>query len=165
MKETSRSKKVSWLGYWALVIVWLTLPCLDVRGQAFGNPKIQDEGLTSYEAGYWAVLSRRFSIDLAAYFNDYDKQNSSEPAPPFCESTPLPAHLVIPFMQANLLEGQTHGAEVVAKWKVTSKWTLTPSYDFERIHMHRRAGAARTWKAAPKPRAAICINMRGCDCM
>jgi len=83
-------------------------------------------------------------VDLAAYYNEYDHQITTEPATPFFESTPLPAHLVLPSVMANLSDGETHGAEVAAKWNVTTKWTLTPSYDFERIHMHRRAPSQDT---------------------
>ena len=40
--------------------------------------------------------------------------------------------------------GEAHGAEISAKWNVTSRWTLAPSYDLERIHIHRiRTGILR----------------------
>jgi hypothetical protein len=110
----------------------------------FGNPRIKDERLTAYEAGYRTAIGRHLSVDLAAYYNDYDNQITTEPATAFFESTPLPAHLFLPSMLANLSDGETNGPEVAAKWSVTTKWTLTPSYDFERIHMHRRAPSQDT---------------------
>jgi iron complex outermembrane recepter protein len=102
----------------------------------FGNPRTQDEGVIAYEAGYRAVMGRRLSIDLAAYYNKYDHQITSEPRTPFLESSPLPLHLVLPSEGANLSAGEAHGAEISAKWNVTSRWTLAPSYDLERIHIH-----------------------------
>jgi hypothetical protein len=32
--------------------------------------------------------------------------------------------------------GETHGVEISANWKATSRWTLSPGYAFERVHMH-----------------------------
>jgi iron complex outermembrane receptor protein len=108
---------------------------------AFGNPHVKDEGLTAYEAGYRAAIGQHLSVDLAAYYNDYDHQLSTEPATPFFEPTPQPAHIVLPSIMENLIYGETHGMEVAAKWKVTQHWTLSPSYDFERIHLHRMAAS------------------------
>jgi len=34
------------------------------------------------------------------------------------------------------MHGETHGIEVSAPWKVTDRWTLSPGYTFERLHMH-----------------------------
>ena len=63
-------------------------------------------------------------------------QQSSEPSTPFFETTPVPAHLVFPSTYENLIYGETHGVEVAANWKITDRWTLSPGFDFERIHMH-----------------------------
>lgn len=108
---------------------------------AFGNPNSQDEGLVAYEAGYRTMITPRVSLDLAAYYNDYDNQDTSEPAAAFVEMTPQPTHLVLPTIEENLSNGETHGAEAWVKWRVNDRWTLDWSYDFERIHMHREAGS------------------------
>jgi iron complex outermembrane recepter protein len=111
---------------------------------AFGNPHVKDEGDIAYEAGFRTMVNPRLSIDLAAYYNDYDHQISDEPQAPFTETTPAPPHEVLSTINENLLYGETHGAEISAKWKLTKWWTLDPSYDFERIHMHREAGSLDT---------------------
>jgi iron complex outermembrane receptor protein len=108
---------------------------------SFGNPHAKDEGLVAYEAGYRTMLTPRISLDLAAYYNDYDNQNTDEPEPIFVETTPQPTHLVLPTILENLSHGEAHGAELSAKWKVNDRWTVDGSYDFERIHMHRSAGS------------------------
>jgi iron complex outermembrane receptor protein len=107
----------------------------------FGNPNVKDEGLVAYEAGYRMSIGKTLSVDLAAYYNDYDHQNSDEPGVPFVETSPSPPHLVLPTIEENLDHGETHGAEIAAKWKVMSRWTLDPSYDFERLHFHRSVGS------------------------
>jgi iron complex outermembrane receptor protein len=103
---------------------------------AFGNPNIKDEGLVAYEAGFRTMITKRMSLDLAAYYNDYDNQITSEPEAPFTEPTPQPTHLVLPTIDENLGYGETHGAEAWLKFKVNDRWTLDWSYDFERIRMH-----------------------------
>ncbi len=100
-----------------------------------GNPNFQDENLTAYELGYRTTVLDDLSIDVAAYYNEYTDQQTSEPAAPFFEPTPLPAHYVFPSTYENLMHGETYGVEIAANWKVTDRWTLSPGYSFERIHM------------------------------
>jgi iron complex outermembrane receptor protein len=101
-----------------------------------GNPQIKNEGLIAYEFGYRTTVGDRLSFDLAAYYNDYDNQESTEPSTPFIEATPTPVHLVLPSTYENRIIGETHGVEIAANWKITGRWTLSPGFDFERIHMH-----------------------------
>jgi iron complex outermembrane receptor protein len=108
---------------------------------SFGNPHIKDEGLVAYEAGYRTMVTPRLSLDLAAYYNDYDNQITDEPESPFIETTPQPTHLVLPTIDKNLSYGETHGAEAWLKWKANDRWTIDGSFDFERIHMHRVPGS------------------------
>lgn len=101
-----------------------------------GNPNIKDEGLTAFEAGYRTSLTRRLTADFAAYFNIYDHQETTEPATPFFENTPAPPHLVVPTIYENLMHGEAQGLEISASWRPASRWTLSPGYAFEEIHMH-----------------------------
>jgi iron complex outermembrane recepter protein len=104
--------------------------------RSVGNPHFQDETLIAYEAGYRSQLSTRLSLDIAAYYNSYGQLQTEEPGAPFPESSPAPAHLVEPVVPGNLMHGETHGIEVSAKWKVVTRWTITPAYTFEGIHLH-----------------------------
>jgi iron complex outermembrane receptor protein len=114
---------------------------------SLGNPHFKNEGLTAYEAGYRAAVGDRVSIDVALFYNDYDDQGTAEPAAAFLETTPAPAHLVIPLVAQNLMQGETHGLEIAANWKVTERWTITPGYAFEQIHMHTDAASRDTESA------------------
>lgn len=101
-----------------------------------GNPKLADERSTIYELGSRITLSDRLSVDLAAYYTDWDNQETSEPVAPFFEAVPAPPHLVLAQENENLMYGETHGLEAFAKWKISSLLTLSPGYAFERIHEH-----------------------------
>jgi iron complex outermembrane receptor protein len=115
---------------------------------AFGNPKIDDESLIAYEFGYRHVIGKTFSIDFASYYNDYNHQETDEPAPTFFEDTPAPPHFVVPTIFENLMYGETQGLEVSGAWKVTHRWTLNPGYAFEEIHMHLRPTSQDTTSVA-----------------
>jgi iron complex outermembrane receptor protein len=100
-----------------------------------GNPNFKNEDLIAYEAGYRTTLTDRVSLDLAAYYNTYTDQQTTEPAAQFFEDTPAP-HLVVPSTYENLMFGETQGLEIFANWKVLDRWTLSPGYALEQIHMH-----------------------------
>jgi iron complex outermembrane recepter protein len=112
-----------------------------------GNPHFKTEGLVAYEGGYRATVLRRLTIDFTAYYNNYGHQQTTEPATPFFETSPPPPHLFLPSTYENLMHGGTHGAEITANWQVTSRWTLSPGYDFERIHMHVNPASQDTTSA------------------
>jgi iron complex outermembrane recepter protein len=101
-----------------------------------GESQFKNEELIAYEAGYRNTIAKRLSVDIAAYYNDYDDLQTTEPGTPFFESTPLPAHEVLPEVKENLMYGETHGIEITANWKVTDRWTLSPGYALEQIHLH-----------------------------
>jgi iron complex outermembrane receptor protein len=101
----------------------------------FGNPHIDNEESVDYEMGYRTMVSRQLSIDFTAYYNEYSHQETSEPSTPFLVNTPSP-HLVLPLVFENLMHGETHGMEIAVNWKAADRWTLSPGYAFEQIHMH-----------------------------
>ncbi|MBZ5695900.1 MAG: TonB-dependent receptor [Acidobacteriia bacterium] len=105
----------------------------------FGNPRVKNEGLIAYEAGYRATVLKQLSVDLTAYYNSYSDQFTAEPSAPFMVQTPPPPHFITPLTYENLMHGETHGIEVAVNWKATNRWTLSPGYAFEEIHMHLAA--------------------------
>jgi iron complex outermembrane recepter protein len=113
-----------------------------------GNPNVKDEGLNAFEAGYRATITKTLTADFAAYYNHYDHQETTEPAAPFFEDTPAPPHYVLPSTYENLMYGETHGIEISANWRPASRWTLSPGYAFEQIHMHLKPGSQDTTSVA-----------------
>jgi iron complex outermembrane receptor protein len=109
------------------------LPILVV---AFGNPQEDAEDLYATEFGVRREFGRRLSLDLTTFFNHYNRLRSAEPTAPFLESNASSLYLVSPVMFGNLLYGETHGAEAAIRWKVSDRWTLSPSYTFLAMHLH-----------------------------
>jgi iron complex outermembrane recepter protein len=101
-----------------------------------GNPQFLDERLIAYEAGYRTMLSKRFSLDVAAYFNDWKHVQTTEPSGFFFEPTPLPAHDVQTLTYENLMHGETHGIEITANWKVKEWWSISSGFTRSWEHFH-----------------------------
>jgi iron complex outermembrane receptor protein len=113
-----------------------------------GNPAFQNEREMNYEAGYRIQSQDRLSVNLTAYYNSYSQLQTSEPEPSFPETAPPPPHIIMPLKYENLMRGETHGIEAFATWKVTSRWTLTPAYAFEGIHLHLDPSSQDTMSVA-----------------
>jgi iron complex outermembrane receptor protein len=101
-----------------------------------GNPRFQNENLIAYEMGYRTTILKQASVDFTAYYNDYGDQETAEPSALFLAITPPPTHFVMPLIFENLMHGETHGVEVAVNWQPTRRWSLSPGYAFEEIHMH-----------------------------
>jgi len=114
----------------------------------FGNSNVDNENSLSYEVGYRASLTKKLTVDVTAYYNAYTDQETSEPGPIVFESTPAPAHLLLPVIFENLSSGESHGFEAYATWKPIDRWTISPGYSFERFHIHPEPSSLDTTSAA-----------------
>src|SRR5207244_10746175 len=85
------------------------------------------ERLVGYETGYRGLARPYLHLDIAAFYNNYDHLLSIEPGTPFAESTPTPAHTVIPFLFRNGLLGATSGIEIASGWTPMPWWRLNSS--------------------------------------
>jgi iron complex outermembrane receptor protein len=103
-----------------------------------------DEHVVSYEAGYRAQPDKRLSIDVSAFFNDYDDLESLEPGPEAFEPVPAPARFVMPITFGNLMYGTTEGAELAGNLRLTNRWTLSPGYAFLEMHLHTKPSSQDT---------------------
>jgi iron complex outermembrane receptor protein len=99
----------------------------------------KNENVLTQEIGYRTQLSEHLSLDLTAFYNSYTDLLSEEIGTPFFEFNPAPTHLVLPINGANLLHGESHGAEMALNWKPASRWTLSPSYSYLQLHIYEHA--------------------------
>ena len=94
-------------------------PTPPVEATITGNPDQQAEILLAYEAGYRAQPLDSLSIDIAAFFNDYDRLDSYEAG-----ETPLSTRF------GNSLEASAAGFETAVEWNVIDWWKLQASYSY-----------------------------------
>lgn len=110
---------------------------------AIGNRNFQSEVLLAYEIGYRAQPNKRLFLDVASFYNDYDRIRSAEPKSPFLETAPQP-HVVIPLFLENKTKGRAYGIETWANLQATSYWKLAAGYTWLRINLRRAEGGLDT---------------------
>ena len=104
-----------------------------------GSPLVTSEELIAYDIGARWRVGEKLHLDVAAFYNDYDKIRSSTTGTPFVSFTPAP-HPVIPLHANNRAEGETYGGELAATWEVLDWWRLMGSYSLLQMHLRNLAG-------------------------
>lgn len=106
----------------------------------FGKRDVVSEELTAYELGYRAQPQERTALDVAAFYNVYDRLRSFEPGAIFFESSPPPDHAVVPLYVDNKLAAETYGVELTGRWRPTNRWRLLAGYTFLNLALRRVDG-------------------------
>ncbi|MFH2046317.1 MAG: TonB-dependent receptor [Pseudomonadota bacterium] len=95
------------------------------------NDDFKSETLYAYEIGYRNKINELLSMDIAAFYNEYDHLRSSAyNTTPVFELSPLPPHLVLPVNTTNEVYGNTYGVELSVEWKPLLWWKIKPSYSY-----------------------------------
>jgi iron complex outermembrane receptor protein len=110
--------------------------------QVFGTDSFDSERLVAYELGYRAALTSRLSVDVATYYNDYDRLRSVVTASPRVTDTLI----VLPLIIRNDFRGHAYGGEVSATLRISPHWRLRANYALLKMKVtprqHAPAGAA-----------------------
>ncbi len=103
--------------------------------QLNGNADFQSERLRSYEVGYRGEPMRHVSVDVATFYNVYDRLWTSETgAPAMAGPPPL---LILTQNNANLGSGHTDGAETSLRWQISDRWNLSAGYSWLQMRLSR----------------------------
>ena len=132
---------------------------LDTYISLFGGD-FRSELLNAYEVGYRVQPAETVSLDLAGFYNRYDRLSSNRQGAPFLEPPAAPDHVVVPVFFANGNEGATYGAELAFGWQVLERLRLQGSYTLLRTNVIGSSGDDRD---APRGRAAARISWDPCD--
>ena len=119
------------------VRVTVPVPGAPFNATILGDRSGLSEELMAYELGYRIVPHERVSLDLAAFYNVYDRLRSLSPTLP--PATPPPS--LIGLASVNQLKGESYGAEAAAQWQVTPAWRLRAAYTFLRVMLHPDTGS------------------------
>jgi len=93
--------------------------------------------LIAYEAGYRAQLAAPLTLDVAAFYNDYDKLGT-------LESAFLPSPPTIVVTPSNRMQGETYGFESSLLWQATDWWRWRVNYSLLRMQLHLEPGTTDT---------------------
>ncbi len=91
-----------------------------------GNPDSKSERVYAYEAGYRIQPIETVSLDVSAYYNDYDKLQTLE----VIALAPIPD---IEF--DNKMSGQGWGVEVYGSWRPLAWWKLQAWYTYAELKL------------------------------
>ncbi len=100
-----------------------------------GSDSFEAEELIAYEIGYRWQKADSLSIDVAAFYNDYDDLRGERRDEAFFETVPPPPHLVMPYTFVNNKEGESYGIEVSAAWQVFKDLKLIAGYSWMDLHL------------------------------
>lgn len=123
-----------------------------VQVRTFGSKDVKSEELIAFELGLKTRPLSTLSIDVAAFYNIYDRLITTERGSTFTEAAPAPLHAVLPLTFANNMSGEAHGIELSADWR-TEKWLrLRGAYTLFELFLHRRPGTGTVSNEAAEKR-------------
>lgn len=95
------------------------------------NRSFRAEELLSFELGYRFTMAKKLSLDLTAFYNDYNNLRASTP-------TPITSNGVIPFLFTNQDTAKSYGFEASAIWQMTDWWRWDAAYSFFNSEVSRK---------------------------
>ena len=122
-----------------------TGPGAFVSGQ--GNRHFDSEELIAYELGYRIQPTDSVSMDITAFYNDYDKLTTAEIGSPLMQTFPSP-HAVLPVFPGNKGTGETYGVELMAQWQAQEWWRLQGSYSYLQMQLHTKGSSQSVYPDA-----------------
>ena len=99
-----------------------------------GSPDFESEVVRAIELGYRVQPAEPLFVDLATFYNFYDRLTTYEPGEPENKTSPIP-HVILPIVQDNKLGGNTRGAEVAADWRVSDGWRMRAGYTYLKMNL------------------------------
>ncbi len=118
--------------------------------QTIGNPRLGSEVLVAYELGYRRQFGERASLDLSAFWNDYENQVATRPVPPLGLS-----QLVTSRGHARGL-----GGEALIDVRALSWWRLTFAYALFDLDSNGGTGGLSQEKVTPRHQGRISSFMK-----
>ncbi len=110
-----------------------------------GTRFLDSENLVAYEIGYRTEPTDSSSVDITAFFNDYDDLRTTDVSgtngtiidPSFGNTL-----LVLPLENKGAAE--SYGVETALSWNVTGNWKLSAAYTFLSLNLHVDADSGDT---------------------
>lgn len=97
-----------------------------------GSAAFRPEMVRDFEAGYRAQLSKKFSADVALFYDEFSNMRSFTTEAPILVSGVFP-YLELPQMTANAAAATGKGGEISIAWQVLRDWKLQGSYSYNII--------------------------------
>jgi iron complex outermembrane receptor protein len=119
----------------ALDIVTFPVPPVLNVGRAVGDPRFEAEVLVAHELGYRVQATKRLSVDVAAFYNDYNGLRTFEPEAQFIDRGFVPPRAIFLQRVTNGADAETAGFELSTVFDATDRWRLTLTGTLFDIHV------------------------------
>ncbi len=104
------------------------------NGVLIGDSAFESEEVLAYELGYRSIVSSTFSLDVAIFYNEYDKLRGF--TDDFLNPSTLP-----PYKVSNEGEGVSQGGELVLRWQPSENLNLLVSQSYVDLDVERYTGS------------------------
>jgi iron complex outermembrane receptor protein len=91
-----------------------------------GSHNMESEILVAYELGFRMIPHERVSIDIAGFYQDYDRLRTVSQQPPDL-SGPI---IISPYKITNWAEGRSYGVETALTLRMSPRWRLRLNYSY-----------------------------------
>ena len=110
------------------------------------NNGFESEELLAYELGYRLQTTATLGLDVALFYNDYDKLLTARQDNPVCQPAgnfplcfpPFSTNIETPTTIINGLEGETFGVEIAANWQPLERWRLQGTYAYLNMNLRSK---------------------------
>jgi len=99
-----------------------------------GDSGSKSEELIAYEIGYRYELARTASLDITAFYNDYDHLRGTQVGAPSMDFAG--GMIMVPTYTDNSTDGETYGIETSVKWAMLDWWQWDINYSFLKTQIH-----------------------------
>lgn len=107
---------------------------IPARAAFVPNNDFKSERLKAYEVGYRNQITASLSVDLAAFYNDYDQlQTIAVGTLSVITTGPSAPYFFIPFKFTNNMKGKSHGLEASLNWAANERLKLALDYSFLKL--------------------------------
>lgn len=96
------------------------------RIEVAGSDTLESEELIAYEVGYRMVPDARLSLDVVAYYHDYNRVRSFAAGPPELDGSTV----VVRFTVGNDAHARSYGGTASATVRLSSGWRMRASYTY-----------------------------------
>ncbi|MDJ0806137.1 MAG: TonB-dependent receptor [Gammaproteobacteria bacterium] len=119
----------------------------------YGNPELSSERLIAYEMGLRSQPHDYLSVDLATFYNDYERLQTFEMSG---------TSYSLPIVQTldNKMSGHAYGLELAANWDFSEDWRFKLAYAWFELDLDTETGSTDTvsadlWDRAPQHQLSL----------
>jgi iron complex outermembrane receptor protein len=106
------------------------------------NPDLNSEEMVAYELGYRRQLTPKASLDLTAFYNDYDSIIAYSFGSIAAGTDPT--RIVFGLLPRNNMTAEIYGTEAVLDWQLLPTLNLSGSYSLLKANFHEPANSFST---------------------